>query len=73
MDYAKFYTDANKALVDSLISTWVPGHKEEQNYLRELLTQKEPLIAPSCLSDNFSMEKLFHDVSRTCNQTACSR
>ncbi|OXL44819.1 hypothetical protein CFT61_03880 [Segatella copri] len=46
MDYAKFYTDANKALVDSLVSTWVPGHKEEQNYLRELLTQKEPLIAP---------------------------
>lgn len=24
MDYAKFYTDANKALVDSLVSTWVP-------------------------------------------------
>lgn len=46
MDYAKFYTDANKALVDSLVSTWVSGHKEEQNYLRELLTQKEPLIAP---------------------------
>lgn len=30
MDYAKFYTDANKALVDSLVSTWVPGHKEEK-------------------------------------------
>lgn len=46
MDYSKFYTDANKALVDALVSTWVSGHKEEQNYLRELLTQKEPLIAP---------------------------
>lgn len=46
MDYAKFYNDSNKTLVESLISLWVPGLKEEQKYIRELLLHKEPLIAP---------------------------
>lgn len=46
MDYAKFYKDSNKTLVESLISLWVPGLQEEQKYIRELLLHKEPLIAP---------------------------
>ena len=34
MDYAKFYKDSNKTLVESLISLWVPGLQEEQKYIR---------------------------------------
>ena len=56
MDYAKFYIDANQALIESLISTWVPGLKDEQNYLRELLAHKEPLIANPVFQTIFSWE-----------------
>lgn len=45
MDYAKFYNDSNKTLVESLVSLWVPGLQEEQKYIRQLLLHKEPLIA----------------------------
>lgn len=56
MDYAKFYIDANQALIESLISTWVPGLKDEQNYLRELLAHKEPLIANPVFQTIFPWE-----------------
>lgn len=56
MDYAKFYIDANQALIESLISTWVPGLKDEQNYLRELLVHKEPLIANPVFQTIFPWE-----------------
>ena len=46
MNYAKFYEDSNKTLVESLVSLWVPGQLEAQNYIRRLLLRKEPLIAP---------------------------
>ena len=54
MDYAKFYKDSNKTLVESLISLWVPGLQEEQKYIRELLLHKEPLIAPPVFQTIFS-------------------
>lgn len=45
MNYSKFYNDANRTLVESLVTLWVPGLHEEQSYIRELLLHKEPLIA----------------------------
>ena len=45
MDYLNFYTNARKRLIDTMVNLWVRGHKEEEDYLRQLLIDKEPLLA----------------------------
>ncbi|MCH3996003.1 MAG: DEAD/DEAH box helicase [Prevotella sp.] len=57
MNYAKFYSDTNKTLVESLVSFWVPGLREEQNYIRNLLLHKEPLMAPPVFQTIFPWKK----------------
>ncbi len=44
MNFAKFYKDSNRQLVDAMVSTWASGHSTEQHYLRKMLV-KEPLVA----------------------------
>lgn len=43
MEYFKFYADANRILVNTLLSIWFKGKATEQKYLREILTKREPL------------------------------
>lgn len=56
MNYSKFYTESNRILVNSLLSLWVPGLKEEQEYLRNLLEQREPLISEPVFQSIFPWE-----------------
>jgi len=44
MNYIEFYKNSKKNIIDSLISMWASGHTKEQECLRELLEEKEPLI-----------------------------
>ena len=44
MNFANFYKDSNRQLVDAMVSTWASGHSTEQHYLRQMLV-KEPLVA----------------------------
>lgn len=45
MNYLEFYKNSKRRLTDSLVSLWASGHPKEQECLRELLNEKEPLIA----------------------------
>lgn len=60
MDYAKFYNDANKALIDALVSLWVPGLHDEQEYIKELLSHDEPLLAPPVFQTIFPWKESNH-------------
>lgn len=44
MNYHQFYEDANNTLVEALTSMWAAGRTEEKEYLRYILTEKEPLM-----------------------------
>ena len=43
MNYADFYISAERMLVDSLVSLWFKGRAKEQNYMRKIMTEDEPL------------------------------
>lgn len=45
MNYFEFYKNSKRRLTDSLVSIWASGHTKEQECLRELLDEREPLIA----------------------------
>lgn len=45
MNYSEFYKNSKRRLTDALVSMWASGHSKEQECLRELLEEKEPLIA----------------------------
>ena len=45
MNYADFYTSAEKVLIDSLVSLWLRGKAKEQAYMRQILSKDEPLMA----------------------------
>lgn len=56
MNYAKFYTSAEKALIDSLVSIWFRGKAKEQTYMRHILTEYEPLMAEPVFQSIFPWE-----------------
>lgn len=60
MNYFKFYTDARKRLIDTMVNLWVRGHKEEEDYLRQLLIDKEPLLAEPVFQSIFPWESSEH-------------
>ena len=45
MEYSKFYRDANRIMVNTLLSIWFKGKGKEQIYLREILTKRESLMS----------------------------
>lgn len=45
MNYADFYTSAEKVLIDTLVSLWFRGKAKEQAYMRQILSKDEPLMA----------------------------
>lgn len=57
MNYKDFYTTAQKRLVDSMVSMWFKGKPKEQEYLRYLLTEEEPLIAEPVFQSIFPWEE----------------
>lgn len=57
MNYAKFYTSAQQMLIDSLISLWFRGKAKEQEYMRYILSEKEPLIAEPVFQSIFPWEE----------------
>lgn len=57
MDYAKFYTSAQQMLIDSLVSLWFRGKAKEQEYMRYILSEKEPLIAEPVFQSIFPWEE----------------
>ena len=56
MNYAKFYTSAEKMLIDSLVSLWFRGKPKEQNYMRYILSKEEPLMAEPVFQSVFPWE-----------------
>lgn len=57
MNYADFYISAEKMLVDSLVSLWFKGRAKEQNYMRKILTEDEPLLAEPVFQSIFPWEE----------------
>lgn len=60
MNYFKFYTKARERLIDTMVNLWVRGHKEEEDYLRQLLIDKEPLLAEPVFQSIFPWESSEH-------------
>lgn len=57
MEYSKFYKDANRIMVNTLLSIWFKGKGKEQNYLREILTKREPLMSEPIFQTVFPWEQ----------------
>lgn len=57
MNYADFYISAERMLVDSLVSLWFKGRAKEQNYMRQILTEDEPLLAEPVFQSIFPWEE----------------
>lgn len=57
MNYADFYISAERMLVDSLVSLWFKGRAKEQNYMRQILTKDEPLLAEPVFQSVFPWEE----------------
>lgn len=60
MNYFKFYTKARERLIDTMVNLWVRGHKEEEDYLRHLLEDEEPLLAEPVFQSIFPWESSEH-------------
>lgn len=56
MNYANFYKVVRRQLLDSITSLWVSGHPKEQEYLKDLLDKKEPLLAEPVFQTIFPWE-----------------
>lgn len=56
MNYAEFYTTAKKMLIDSMVSIWFRGKAEEQEYMRYILTEEEPLLSEPVFQTIFPWE-----------------
>lgn len=60
MNYFNFYTKARERLIDTMVNLWVRGHKEEEDYLRHLLEDEEPLLAEPVFQSIFPWESSEH-------------
>lgn len=60
MNYFNFYTNARDRLIDTMVHLWVRGHNKEQDYLRQLLIDKEPLLAEPVFQSIFPWESSEH-------------
>lgn len=64
MNYLEFYKEAKRRLTDGLVSVWASGRAAEQESLRELLDEKEPLVAEPIFQTIFpwkASEKTFEE------------
>lgn len=56
MNYADFYTSAKRMLIDSMVSIWFRGSAKEQEYMRYILTEEEPLLSEPVFQSIFPWE-----------------
>ena len=68
MNYADFYISAERMLVDSLVSLWFKGRAKEQNYMRQILTEDEPLLAEPVFQSIFPWEESCHTFGEHANK-----
>lgn len=57
MNYFSFYNKAKELLTDSLASLWFKGHAREQEYIKRVLTEDEPLFAEPVFQSIFPWEE----------------
>lgn len=57
MNYFSFYKKAETQLIDSLASLWFRGQAREQEYIRRVLTEDEPLFAEPVFQSIFPWEE----------------
>lgn len=57
MKYADFYISAKEKLVNSLVSLWFRGKPQEQEYVRRILTEDEPLLSEPVFQSRFPWEE----------------
>lgn len=57
MNYAEFYTSARRMLIDSMVSLWFKGQAKEQEYMRHILMDEEPLLAEPVFQTIFPWEE----------------
>lgn len=57
MNYADFYSSAERMLIDSLLSLWFKGKSKEQAYMRKVLMEDEPLLAEPMFQSIFPWEE----------------
>ena len=60
MNYFNFYTKAREQLINSMVNLWVRGLSKEQDYLRHLLENEEPLLAEPVFQSIFPWESSEH-------------
>lgn len=60
MNYLDFYTKAREQLINSMVNLWVRGLSKEQDYLRQLLENEEPLLAEPVFQSIFPWESSEH-------------
>lgn len=56
MNYSEFYTSAKRMLIDSMVSIWFKGKAKEQEYMRYILSEEEPLLAEPVFQSIFPWE-----------------
>ena len=57
MNYFSFYKKANELLIDSVASLWFKGQPREQEYIRRILSEDEPLFAEPVFQSIFPWEE----------------
>ena len=57
MNYFSFYNKAKEVLIDSLASLWFKGQAREQEYIKRVLTEDEPLFAEPVFQSIFPWEE----------------
>ena len=57
MNYSSFYMSAKKMLTDSLVSMWFRGQGQEQEYMRRILSEEEPLLSEPVFQSIFPWEE----------------
>ena len=57
MNYFSFYNKAKELLIDSLASLWFKGQAREQEYIKRVLTEDEPLFTEPVFQSIFPWEE----------------
>ena len=68
MNYSNFYTSAKKMLTDSLVSIWFRGKGKEQEYMRRILTEEEPLLSEPVFQSIFPWEESAETFGEHCSK-----
>ncbi|NDV83907.1 DEAD/DEAH box helicase [Bacteroides sp. 51] len=68
MNYRNLYTNTQRRFTDALLSMWASGKEKEQNYLRYVLEEKEPLLASPVFRSVFPWKNSEHTFGQHASQ-----